>query len=421
MIGLKYGCLYWKNTGNIGDDIQTYAQKRFLPRIDYLVDREYLNLFRSREHEKVACIMNGWYLHSEGTAWPPAADLVPLPVSMHFTPSLSFLNADKQDAGENVQVEYLKQYAPIGCRDTTTLELMKKNEVPAYFSGCMTLTIDPFEGIAPSGEVILIDVPENIQEYVKSKVPSAQVDTHEKLSLYYDSFESRMQQVEERLKRYQAAKLVITTRLHCCMPCLALGTPVLLLYEGRESERYEGLRQYAHVVTQEDILTGKRDEFLMNPQPNPTEFKETANRLKEIVRKFVAHPEEYVRNYVWDEYAFYCKQMELICKKEQEDEEKYENRLVQMQEAWGFVKKYEKDTKVLFDKIETANQQIQQLQQDNQALRKSNQTLEEQNAALEQNVQHLREEIEKIYRSRSWQFCRKIQSVRSRMKRKKNL
>ena len=359
---MKYGCLYWKNTGNIGDDIQTYAQKQFLPRIDYLVDREHLNLFRSREHEKVACIMNGWYLHAEGMAWPPSADLVPLPVSMHFTPTLSFLHEDKQDDGENVQIEYLKQYAPIGCRDTKTLELMKQNGVPAYFTGCMTLTIEPFEGVTPSGEVILVDVPEKIQEYVKSKVLSAHVDTHENLSLYYDSFESRMQQAEERLKRYQAAKLVITTRLHCCMPC-----------------------------------------------------------LKEIVRKFVAHPEEYVRTYVWDEYAFYCKQMELICKKEQEDEEKYENRLVQMQEAWEFVRKYERDAKVLFEKIENANQQILQLNQDNRALRQNNQTLEAQNTALEQNVQQLREEIEKIYRSRSWQFCRKVQLLRSRIQRKKPL
>lgn len=418
---MKYGCLYWKNTGNIGDDIQTYAQKQFLPRIDYLVDREHLNLFRSREHEKVACIMNGWYLHAEGMAWPPSADLVPLPVSMHFTPTLSFLHEDKQDNGENVQIEYLKQYAPIGCRDTKTLELMKQNGVPAYFTGCMTLTIEPFEGVTTSGEVILVDAPEKIQEYVKSKVLSAHVDTHENLSLYYDSFESRMQQAEERLKRYQAAKLVITTRLHCCMPCLALGTPVLLLYEGRESERYEGLRQYARVATQEEILTGKWDGFLADPQPNPPEFRETASRLKEIVRKFVAHPEEYVRTYVWDEYAFYCKQMELICKKEQEDEEKYENRLVQMQEAWEFVRKYERDAKVLFEKIENANQQILQLNQDNQALRQNNQTLEAQNMALEQNVQQLREEIEKIYRSRSWQFCRKVQLLRSRIQRKKPL
>ena len=266
-----------------------------------------------------------------------------------------------------------------------------------------------------------MDVPEKIQEYVKSKVLSAHVDTHENLSLYYDSFESRMQHAEERLKRYQAAKLVITTRLHCCMPCLALGTPVLLLYEGRESERYEGLRQYARVATQEEILTGKWDGFLADPQPNPTEFRETASRLKEIVRKFMAHPEEYVRTYVWDEYAFYCKQMELICKKEQEDEEKYENRLVQMQEAWEFVRKYERDAKVLFEKIENANQQILQLNQDNQALRQNNQTLEAQNTALEQNVQQLREEIEKIYRSRSWQFCRKVQLLRSRIQRKKPL
>ena len=63
---MKYGLLYYKDTDNIGDDIQTYAQKQFLPRIDYLIDRESLNLFVPNEKEKVATIMNAWYLHNIG-------------------------------------------------------------------------------------------------------------------------------------------------------------------------------------------------------------------------------------------------------------------------------------------------------------------------------------------------------------------
>ena len=37
---MKYGLLYYKDTVNIGDDIQTYAARRFLPHIDYYIDRE---------------------------------------------------------------------------------------------------------------------------------------------------------------------------------------------------------------------------------------------------------------------------------------------------------------------------------------------------------------------------------------------
>lgn len=37
---MKYGLLYYKDTDNIGDDIQTYAASRFLQRVDYLIDRK---------------------------------------------------------------------------------------------------------------------------------------------------------------------------------------------------------------------------------------------------------------------------------------------------------------------------------------------------------------------------------------------
>ena len=60
---MKYGLLYYKDTDNIGDDIQTYAQERFLPRVDYLIDRENLELFVPDKKEKVKLIMNAWYIH----------------------------------------------------------------------------------------------------------------------------------------------------------------------------------------------------------------------------------------------------------------------------------------------------------------------------------------------------------------------
>ena len=42
---MKYGLLYYKDTDNIGDDIQTYAQSLFLPSIDYIVDRDNIDSF----------------------------------------------------------------------------------------------------------------------------------------------------------------------------------------------------------------------------------------------------------------------------------------------------------------------------------------------------------------------------------------
>lgn len=52
-------------TRNIGDDIQCYAMEKFLPRVDYLIDREHLDSFYTPTGEKkVAAFLGGWYLQS---------------------------------------------------------------------------------------------------------------------------------------------------------------------------------------------------------------------------------------------------------------------------------------------------------------------------------------------------------------------
>ena len=81
---MKYGILFFKETDNIGDDIQTYTAKRFLPHIDYLVEREELNNFIPDKKEYVSVIMNGWYLHNKAN-WPPSPYINPLLHSVHLT------------------------------------------------------------------------------------------------------------------------------------------------------------------------------------------------------------------------------------------------------------------------------------------------------------------------------------------------
>lgn len=96
---MKYGLMYYKETDNIGDDIQTYVAKRFIPHIDYYIDRESLNCFIPKEKEYVSVIMNGWFLHNK-LAWPPSPYINPLLISMHFT------SLENIDVGE----EYLKGF-----------------------------------------------------------------------------------------------------------------------------------------------------------------------------------------------------------------------------------------------------------------------------------------------------------------------
>ena len=68
---MKFGLLVEQDTRNIGDDIQAYAAKRFLPRIDYYVDRNHIDEFVPAKDEIVATIINGWFLQYT-LNWPPS-------------------------------------------------------------------------------------------------------------------------------------------------------------------------------------------------------------------------------------------------------------------------------------------------------------------------------------------------------------
>jgi Polysaccharide pyruvyl transferase. len=128
---VKYGLLTYR-TENIGDEIQSIAARQFLPRVDIYVERDSLNKVVS--DEKIKLIINGWFTHKPEN-WPPSPDIEPLFISFHITPSAA------QQLSSPQSIKYFKQHEPIGCRDYYTVNLLKKEGVDAYFSGCLTLTL----------------------------------------------------------------------------------------------------------------------------------------------------------------------------------------------------------------------------------------------------------------------------------------
>ena len=68
---MKYGVIAHTTTTNLGDDVQTYAAMKLLPRVDYFLTRERLDSFRSENNEPVAVVMNAWWMWEKWN-WPPA-------------------------------------------------------------------------------------------------------------------------------------------------------------------------------------------------------------------------------------------------------------------------------------------------------------------------------------------------------------
>ena len=283
------------DTVNIGDYIQALASSQFLPQVDGFVERDQL---KDYDGDPCRMIMNGWYMHNP-KQWPSSDKIVPLFVSVH----VNKLAEKVMLQGEGL--EYFKRHAPIGCRDYYTVNILKEKGIEAYFSGCMTLTLGQtykYEGSKREG-IYFVDADCAIslsrKEYplllLKSLFMLRSVMTlyrknwryvnvlrhwcrmtkfyslfskvFDKQTLlsatyisqqcpyfkdHYHSNEELMECAEKLVKLYAKAEMVVTSRIHCALPCTGLGTPVLFVDNEDMGEvhrcRFDGLLQLFNVL-----------------------------------------------------------------------------------------------------------------------------------------------------------------------------
>ena len=313
---MKYGIMIYKETENIGDDIQSYAAKQFLPHLDYFLEREELDLFHPENDETVSVIMNGWYMYNKFN-WPVSDFVHPLYIAMHFSQEPQFNNYEiGSEYLEGIGSEKLRQDGPVGCRDKATEELLRSKGIPCYFSGCLTLTLPKkFESETTEPYVCLVNVSDEVVSHYQSMYPDLDIRriSQEPMVVPNSPWEEREKNVEELLGIYQNATCVITKRLHCALPCLALETPVLLLTDGQiEESRFEGLYDLLHVTDTEQLLSGEFEYDLLNPLKNKDNYvtirEELIKKCQEFVKLSEGLPdrdEERIQRYYsqWEERA----------------------------------------------------------------------------------------------------------------------
>ena len=286
---MKFGLIVYKDTENIGDDVQSYVATKYLPRVDYIIDRDDITSFIPNEKEYVATIMNAWWMNKKFN-WPPSPYIYPKMISMHFTHYDTVYHIDQRHITEGYGKEYLKQYEPIGCRDSYTKNILKENGIQSYFSGCMTLTLDRFENVEKEDYILLVDVSDSIYEKIKTmtnkrieKITNNR-DSHEYSKL---NWETRKQYVQDYLKAIQKASLVITPRLHSALPSLALQTPVLLIDYSLNNDRTSDFLKLLHYTTEEDFLNGKTKYDINNPKENKKDYLKIRKKLEKECYEFI--------------------------------------------------------------------------------------------------------------------------------------
>ncbi|MHC4339640.1 MAG: polysaccharide pyruvyl transferase family protein [Planctomycetota bacterium] len=281
-VSTKYA-LYKYSTANVGDEIQSVAARRFLPRVDAWIDRDHVA--KKRLREPVRLIANGWYGRRFDN-WPPQnAKVEPLLISMHLstTPVGSMERLLSPEA-----LAYYKRFEPVGCRDTHTRDLLASVGVDAYVSGCLTLTLEAEEHPrAPT--IYIVDMPAEFQRQIPHHVRHRVRFVSHILPRRYQYTRLRRYKfwrARQLLSHYARAHLVITTRFHCALPCRAFGTPVILAQRNVEDPRLKGL-PYLNACALENLLAGDVPIEWEAPPANPGDISSLRTDLEERCRRFV--------------------------------------------------------------------------------------------------------------------------------------
>lgn len=287
-----FGLLTCDESINLGDDIQYIATSKFLPKIDCIIDRN-TSKIKPETTSILNTIYNGWF-HSAYCQFPIPTPIKPLFISFHLNDtglnsSYNFLK-DKEINQIPIanQVDFFKKHEPIGCRDYHTVELLQKNGIDAYFSGCMTLTLkNPFLETERTDEILVVDahilntklfyslIPKEIQK--RAKYITQVVYTTK-------PYEEKKELATAFLNRLAKAKVVITSRLHTTLPCLALKTPVIFIASDLEDVRYKTYLKYVKHFTDGDIFDVDIDAFR---NPDATELFSIVSQTENKLRKWV--------------------------------------------------------------------------------------------------------------------------------------
>ena len=318
---MEKGIVLYMDSLNIGDDIQGYAASKLIDDDFEVLDRENLNNPDIKGPVKLIC--NGWFMDQPGN-WPPTPNIDPLLISFH----IGKFNTVKKALLKPELKPYYQKHGPIGCRDFETLRLFKSMKVDAYYSGCLTLTL-PKSHAVRSEEILVVDgiinnllQPEYAKKVLLKLIPQSyhkqvkfltHVRSNNKISA-----EQRLKDAELTLDKFARAKLVITSRIHCALPCLALGTPVFFVDFGysrqRNRDRFEGILNLMHTVKPNLPFHGSRriDKILKlfgfhklflhnvkplsinwnNPDPNPEHHLDLVKQLKMTVADFLKNHDQ---------------------------------------------------------------------------------------------------------------------------------
>ena len=268
---MKYGRLVFSRefvsptVCNAGDIVQTLAidliyEQMGIPKEDIIgIPMEELGSYSG---EKVVLPLDGYFRYSrEYPAFPTSSDIIPVFLGVYST-SKQYLK----------HKSFWQNNGPVGCRDEASFSAMNKMGIEAYLTGCMTVLFPKREEKKERNKVFLVDAYKTVEQFL----PTDLLDCVERIThdLPVDSTKDNHTvaiECEETARnlynRYRdEAKLVVTSRLHCAVPCIAMGIPTIVVKDSYD-ERFSWLEKLTYLYTEDEF--DKIDWY-----PEPVDFEE---------------------------------------------------------------------------------------------------------------------------------------------------
>lgn len=281
-----YALAWQPGSQNLGDDLRTLAAMQYLPRVDRILDADRLDqpIEGIDPQDRVVTLITGHIL-KEAAQWPPEKHIAPVFAGVHISrediwgvPFSAFDGAGKS---------YLTACAPIACRDERTAALLEELSIPHRLTACLTLTLQRPD-VERGGYVCCVDVPEEICQALRDAAGDSLIirESSHMMESPSADFDQRMDDARRALASYAGADWVITRRLHCAMACLAVGTPVILIYNSSVEDiaRFAPMDGMLRAIPTEDFLHRLRSGAFTPPTDNPAGLEAWQDVLRQTVQ-----------------------------------------------------------------------------------------------------------------------------------------
>lgn len=221
-------------TTNIGDAIQENAIYDAVKTV--LPDAMITKIPRDYWRDSGFCALNlmqGWF--GKERSIPVGAKLW---LGTHFAKAL-----------KEVVKEDPPQDGDFGARDLDTFAIVPR----AYLSRCYSLTLPRRTCLSKKGRVILTNIPIKWERFI----PQELLDGCMRVTHHYEGPDMSAA-ARELIARYrEEAALVITCKVHCAAPCVAMGIPTIAISESREgAARMSFLEDIIKVWSEQELCNG---------------------------------------------------------------------------------------------------------------------------------------------------------------------